>query len=88
MRGFIFTVALLVTVPSIAPAQPLRPLKVDDIFAFKNVGDPRVSPDGAWIAYTVSQMDQKKDASDTDIYMVPRRRRSGCWIAAAAKRRG
>ena len=34
-----------------APA--LRPLRVDDYFALKNVGGPRVSPDGAWVAYTV-----------------------------------
>jgi dipeptidyl aminopeptidase/acylaminoacyl peptidase len=54
-----------------AATQQRRPLTVDDIFSFKNVGDPRISPDGAWVAYTVSQMDQKKDASDTDIYMVP-----------------
>ena len=71
MRSITLALALLVTMPSDAPAQPRRPLKADDIFTFKNVGDPRLSPDGAWIAYTVSQMDQKKDASDTDIYMVP-----------------
>ncbi len=52
-------------------AQTPRPLKVDDIFALKNVGDPRISPDGRWIAFTVSQLDQKKDASDTNIWMAP-----------------
>jgi len=52
-------------------AQEQRLLTVDDLFALKNVGDPRVSPDGAWVAYTVSQMDLKKDNSDTDIWMAP-----------------
>jgi len=52
-------------------AQERRPLTVDDIFALKNVGDPRVAPDGQWVAYTVSQMDAEKDASDTDIWMAP-----------------
>lgn len=52
-------------------ARQRRALTPADIFAFKSVSDPRISPDGRWIAYTVSQMDQKKDASDTDIYMVP-----------------
>jgi dipeptidyl aminopeptidase/acylaminoacyl peptidase len=52
-------------------AQQKRPLQVDDIFQFKSVGDARISPEGAWIAYTVSQLDQKKDARTTDIYMVP-----------------
>ncbi len=50
--------------------QQRRSLNVDDIFALREVGDPRVSPDGKWIAFTVTQLDQKKDESDTDIYMV------------------
>jgi dipeptidyl aminopeptidase/acylaminoacyl peptidase len=51
-------------------AQSRRPLQPDDIFALKSVGDPRISPDGAWVAYTVSSLDKKEDNSDTDIYMV------------------
>src|SRR4051812_43411239 len=51
-------------------AQQRRPLQPDDIFALKTVGDPRISPDGAWVAYTVSSLDRKEDTSDTDIYMV------------------
>ncbi|MFH1574846.1 MAG: hypothetical protein ABIG68_12745, partial [Acidobacteriota bacterium] len=57
--------------PALLCAQETRPLKVEDIFAFKNVGDPRISPDGKWVAYTVSAMDAKEDSSDTDIYMCP-----------------
>src|SRR4029077_9561529 len=52
-------------------AEGPRPLKVDDIFALKSVGDPRISPDGAEVAYTVRGLDPKEDSSDTDIYMVP-----------------
>ena len=36
----------------------------------ETVGDPRISPDGAWVAYTVTTLDRKEDNSDTDIYMV------------------
>src|SRR5262245_8212532 len=50
--------------------QSRRPLTPDDIFEFKSVADPRISPDGAWVAYTVTTMDRKEDNSDTDIYMV------------------
>jgi dipeptidyl aminopeptidase/acylaminoacyl peptidase len=52
-------------------AQSHRALTPDDIFELKTVGDPRISPDGAWVAYTVAAMDRKEDNSDTDIYMVP-----------------
>ncbi len=51
-------------------AQTRRPLEPSDIFELKTVGDPRISPDGAWIAYTVSSLDKKDDNSDTDIYMT------------------
>jgi dipeptidyl aminopeptidase/acylaminoacyl peptidase len=51
-------------------AQTRRPLQPDDIFQLKSVGDPRISPDGAWVAYTVSTLDRKEDSSDTDVYMV------------------
>jgi dipeptidyl aminopeptidase/acylaminoacyl peptidase len=51
-------------------AQTRRPLQPDDIFLLKSVADPRISPDGAWVAYTVSTLDRKEDTSDTDVYMV------------------
>ena len=34
------------------------------------VNDPQISPDGQWIAYTVSEKDLKKDKSETRIWMV------------------
>ena len=64
-------VALAVLVPLSGHAADKRPLKVDDIASLKMVGGPRLSPDGKWVAYTVSSMDLKKDTRDTDIYMVP-----------------
>src|SRR5215510_4893396 len=47
-----------------------RPLKLDDLAHFRNVGDPQISPDGQWIAYTVSTVDVKEDKSSTHIWMV------------------
>jgi dipeptidyl aminopeptidase/acylaminoacyl peptidase len=54
-----------------ASAQTRRPLTPDDIFELRTVGDARISPDGAWVAYTVATLDRKEDNSDTDIYMAP-----------------
>jgi dipeptidyl aminopeptidase/acylaminoacyl peptidase len=48
-----------------------RPLRPDDVYALREVDDPRLSPDGAWVAYTVTQFDRKADEQDTDIYMAP-----------------
>ena len=48
-----------------------RNITVDDFFKLKRVGDPRVSPDGKWVAYTVSSSDLKKDKSETQVWMIP-----------------
>jgi dipeptidyl aminopeptidase/acylaminoacyl peptidase len=48
-----------------------RPLDVDDYFALKSVGDPRISPDGEWVAYTVRSQDLEEDSRETQIWMVP-----------------
>ena len=48
-----------------------RPLAVDDYFEIGDVGDPQISPDGRWIAYTVTTQDLEKDEASTRIWMVP-----------------
>ncbi len=48
----------------------LRSLKLDDLFKIKNVSDPQISPDGQWVAYTVSSIDVKADKSDSNIWLV------------------
>jgi dipeptidyl aminopeptidase/acylaminoacyl peptidase len=60
--------AALLAAPAAAAARPLRP---EDVFALKEVADPELSPEGKWVAYTVTTMDAKEDESDTDIYMAP-----------------
>jgi dipeptidyl aminopeptidase/acylaminoacyl peptidase len=47
-----------------------RPLRVADWNRVRNVGDPQRSPDGAWVAYTVSRVDTVKDRADSDIWMT------------------
>ena len=51
--------------------QTKRVLTVDDFFASKRVDDPRISPEGQWVAYTVTNTDLKKDKSETSIWMIP-----------------
>lgn len=57
--------------PFVAMAQSgKRPLRPDDIYRLRNVGAPKPSPDGAWIAYTIRTMDSARDKQNTDIWMV------------------
>ena len=63
--------AALLAVLSSLNASAERPFSVDDALAVKNVSDPRVSPDGAFVAYVVSELDLDEDSRYSNIYMVP-----------------
>jgi dipeptidyl aminopeptidase/acylaminoacyl peptidase len=45
-------------------------MSLDDLFRFHDVGGPVVSPDGEWVAYTVSTTETKADKRITDLWMV------------------
>lgn len=69
MRRFSFFIVVLLTLgPVTAAAQ--RPLAVDDIYNLREVRDPQRSPDGAWVAYTVTRAIRDTDKDDTDVWMV------------------
>ncbi len=63
--------SLAAVLPAADAADEPRPLRLDDLYAIRSVGDPRVSPDGQWVAFTVRALDAAKDRSDTDIWMAP-----------------
>jgi dipeptidyl aminopeptidase/acylaminoacyl peptidase len=56
-----------------APSAPQAPraITVDDVFEIRAVGDPQISEDGKWVAYTVSTMALKEDKTETRIWMAP-----------------
>jgi dipeptidyl aminopeptidase/acylaminoacyl peptidase len=47
-----------------------RPMTFLDVQHLRSVGSPAVSPDGAWMLYTLSTMDWKEARRQTDIYLV------------------
>lgn len=59
---------MLVARPS--PAQTKRDITLDDLAKLQRVSAPVLSPDGAWILYTVSQIDAKEDKTLTHLWMV------------------
>src|SRR5688572_3421954 len=58
--------------PSSAPSATdgKRAITLDDHSRVTGVGDPQRSPDGQWVAYTVTTIDAEKDRRNTDIWMV------------------
>ena len=61
---------ILLAVAAASAQSAKRPLNLDDLARFRNVGDPQISPDGQAIAYTVSTIDAKEDKSNTHIWLV------------------
>jgi dipeptidyl aminopeptidase/acylaminoacyl peptidase len=55
--------------PAPGPSSP-RKITVADVDRIASVRDPQRSPDGQWVAYSVSTVDVAKDKSDTDVWMV------------------
>lgn len=58
-------------IPAIAKTSVHRhPMTLKDLFRMKDVGNPKVSPHGKWVLYTVSQMHLNKDNRSKDLWMV------------------
>ena len=51
-------------------AQNKRPLRPTDVYLLQSIRDASVSPDGKWVAYTLSSVDTAKDKRNSDIWMV------------------
>lgn len=51
-------------------AATARPLTIDDVMALRDVSDPRMSPDGEWVAYVVEHVDTEKDELVKTIHVV------------------
>src|ERR1700759_2439955 len=49
----------------------LRAITLEDQFAIKAVEGPRISPEGKWVAYTVTTTSLIKDETEQRIWMVP-----------------
>src|SRR6266849_3851003 len=56
--------------PTVAIAADKRPMKLDDLFAFKRVSDPQISPDGKLAAYVVGEVDKEANKIPSSIWLV------------------
>ena len=48
-----------------------RPARPEDLYRLSIATDPRLSPDGRWVAFTVQQPSQKRDGYRHAIWLVP-----------------
>lgn len=60
------------SLPLFAEEAPgVGPLAVTDLFRLGRVSEPRLSPGGEWIAYTVERDDREEDEVRSRVWMVP-----------------
>ena len=76
MRSHDFAIAavlLLVTVcgPALAADSKIRPMTIEDLFKFKRVSDPQMSPDGKLVAYVVTSVDLAANSTSSTIWLSP-----------------
>ena len=50
-----------------------RPISFDDLIGLGRIGSYEISPDGRYVAFTVTWFDKGGNSSNTDIYLVPLR---------------
>lgn len=65
----VLTVWLLAALPALAAEK--RPLTVDDMFRFKRVADPQISPDAKLVVYALTSVDLEKNQSTSSLWLVP-----------------
>ena len=71
MRMLILLSAVIaLSLPSVAQPAAKRSLTPDDIYRLHDVADPQLSPDGKWVAYTVSSIDKEADKKLSHIWMT------------------
>jgi dipeptidyl aminopeptidase/acylaminoacyl peptidase len=58
-------------VPNAAAQQPPNRLTVDHLATLADVSDPQPSPEGDWVAYTVTSRDFEEDEARSRVWMVP-----------------
>ena len=68
---WLFALALSIsTRPAIFAAQTKRAMTIDDVMSIRAVSDPRVSPDGRFVAFVVTQVDMKTNFRNSDVWAV------------------
>ena len=63
-KNIILTILSLVFFTCISLAK--RPIEFKDMFAMGRVADPQISPDGNWVAYTVTFYELEGNLKNSD----------------------
>jgi dipeptidyl aminopeptidase/acylaminoacyl peptidase len=68
---FVITLALGGSFAFAQQSSAPRPIGIDDLFDFRDVHDAQISPEGQFIAFTVTTSSLKDDKTETRVWMIP-----------------
>ena len=63
-------VAITGICPTLANAADKRPMEIADLFRFKRVADPQISPDGKQVVYQVTSVNLDENKSTTALWLA------------------
>jgi dipeptidyl aminopeptidase/acylaminoacyl peptidase len=66
----LFIVVFLLTAPAAVFAEGKRPMTIDDLFRFKRISDPQISPDGKLVVYVVGSVDLGANSSSSTLWLA------------------
>ena len=66
--GFLLSTVLVFS--ATAQNTSLRNIGPNDIYRMSNISNPKISPEGNWVLYSVSKTDSAKDKFSSKLYMV------------------
>ncbi|MBI3939248.1 MAG: S9 family peptidase [Acidobacteria bacterium] len=52
-------------------ADEKRPFTIEDLLKVRRVSEPQLSPDGKWIAFSVSELAWDRNTRNSDIWLIP-----------------
>lgn len=61
---------LIVSAADVAVSTAGRPIEIEDLFRFRRISDPQVSPDGSRIAYVVADVLKAENRTNSDIWII------------------
>jgi dipeptidyl aminopeptidase/acylaminoacyl peptidase len=74
MKRLLSSIAIIMLALTPVAAQryqkPLKPFTIDELLQVRRVGEPQISPDGRWIAYTIADTDKAANRRTTQIYLI------------------
>src|ERR1700719_3165820 len=68
--GLVAATFLLCSAAPLRAQESKHPITFDDMIQLHRVGDPKISPDGKWVAYSVATPDMTANRNASNLWIV------------------